>query len=229
MLDIWHINLDQDAMSLPQVLDEKEKARAEKFHFEHHKRQFMVSHIATRLILASYCATDPAKLIFKHNTYGKPFLAHHEQLLFNISHTDEMALCAVSDGDELGIDIEKKRPITCIEMAERFFSATERKLFADLQPGQQQDAFFCCWTRKEAYIKAKGLGLSLPLEQFSVTLTPDLPAALLSSEFAAEDVARFRLLDIAVADGYKAALAHAGLTKEEPVHYQCRVDECVFS
>lgn len=220
MLDIWHINLDQDAMSLPQVLDGQEQVRAAKFHFEHHRRQFMVSHIATRLILASYSATEPAKLLFKHNAYGKPFLASHNPLLFNISHTDEMALCAVSDCAELGVDIEKIQPINYNEVAERFFSTTECELLANLLPNQRQEGFFCCWTRKEAYIKAKGLGLSLPLEQFSVSLNPDSPAALLSCEFDAEDVSQFRIVDIAVAKGYKSALAYSSLTQQNPVHYQ---------
>jgi 4'-phosphopantetheinyl transferase len=229
MLDIWHISLKQDVLSLPQVLDDKEQARAAKFHFEHHRRQFMVSHIATRLILASYCSTDPAKLEFKYNSYGKPFLVHYDSLLFSISHTDEMALCAVSDGGELGVDIEKKRPINCVEMAERFFSKLECKLFTNLMLNQQQDGFFSCWTRKEAYIKAKGLGLSLPLDKFSVTLNPDGPAALLSSEFAKDDVERFRIMDIEVMDGYKAAVAYVGLKKEEPVNYQWRYNQSVLT
>jgi 4'-phosphopantetheinyl transferase len=225
MLDIWHISLDQNITLLPQVLDKDEQARGEKFHFEHHRRQFMVSHIVTRLILASYCSIDPAKLVFKYNSYGKPFLVHHDKLLFNISHTDEMALCVVSDGVELGIDIEKKRPINCLEMAERFFSTIEYKLLTNLMLSQQQDGFFNCWTRKEAYIKAKGLGLSIPLDQFSMTLTPDGPVALLSSKFAKDDVERFCIMDIKVQDGYKAALAYVGLMKEEPVNYQWQPDQ----
>ena len=223
MLDIWHINLDQDVMSLPQVLDDEEQARAENFHFEHHRRRFIVSHIATRLILASYTALGPAELLFKYNAYGKPFLAIHNPLLFNISHTEEMALCAVSDVAELGVDIEKTQPINYYEVAKRFFSAKECELLANLAPNLQQEGFFCCWTRKEAYIKAKGLGLSLPLDQFSVSLTPGNPATLLSSEFDPEDVSRFRIVNIEVEKGYKAALAYSSLTQQDPVHYQWMV------
>ncbi|WP_281560642.1 4'-phosphopantetheinyl transferase superfamily protein [Thalassomonas sp. RHCl1] len=222
MLDIWHITLDQDPGSLPQVLDKYERARAAACQLDHHRRQFMVSHIATRLILASYCATDAAELVFEHNAYGKPFLADHKPLLFSLSHTDEMALCAVSNGEALGVDIEKIRPIAGTEMAERFFSPTEHQLFSRLPPGQQQAAFFSCWTRKEAYIKAKGFGLALPLERFSVTVSPDLPAALLNSDFSAEDAARFRLMDIEVACGYKAALAYAGPPPEKVKQYHWR-------
>lgn len=220
MLDIWHINLNQDPELLPPVLDQKELTRESRFHFDHHRRQFKVSHIATRLILSFYSTIDPAKLIFKQNDFGKPFLLNEEQLLFNLSHSNEMAICAVSDGEELGVDIEQNRPLNYLEMAERFFSSIEFNIFSSLSSCQQQEAFFSCWTRKEAYIKAKGLGLSIPLEQFAVSLAPGLPASLLSSDYSEEDVGRFSLFDLKVAEGYTAALATAGLQKEEPVHYQ---------
>ncbi|MDX8400960.1 MAG: 4'-phosphopantetheinyl transferase superfamily protein [Gallionellaceae bacterium] len=219
MMDVWRIDLEHSGVLdvFMTVLDEQEKIRADRFRFEKHFRRFVIAHAATRSILSAYCGIRAAELIFEYNAYGKPFIANHGGPSFNLSHSDGVALCSVSSGGEIGVDIEKCRAIDFLGMSERFFSTLERKLLANLQAERAIDGFFTTWARKEAYIKAKGLGLSLPLDAFSVETNPNLPASLLESEFAPEDVEKFRFWDLQASEGYKAALAYSGQEEGPPI------------
>jgi len=219
MIDVWKIDLEHSGVLdvFMSVLDEQEKTRAARFRFERHFRHFVVAHAATRAILSSYCEIGAAELIFEYNPYGKPSIANHGGPSFNLSHSGGIALCSVSSTGEIGVDIEKCRAIDHLGMSERFFSTLECKVLANLQAEKAIDGFFSTWARKEAYIKAKGLGLSLPLDAFSVEPNPDLPASLLESEFAPDDVEKFRFWDLQVPEGYSAALAYSGQKEGPPI------------
>jgi 4'-phosphopantetheinyl transferase len=220
VIDVWLIELERDLpRSLLTLLDAGERQRASRFKFERDSRRFVVAHGAMRLILAEMTGLPAAHLVFEHNAYGKPFIALDNAPLFSLSHSGEIALFAVlravdglfesaaNNSVELGVDIEQCREIQAVEMAARFFSAEECRSLLNLPVEQRHSAFFTCWTRKEAYIKAKGRGLSLPLNDFSVECRPHLPAALISSRFQPDDVEYFYFWDLSVPKGYKAALA----------------------
>lgn len=218
-IDVWRIDLDDRGplAGLLSVLDAREQVQAGRFRFEQHGRRYIVAHAATRFILAAYLDVAARRLVFRCNAYGKPFLADGGAPTFNLSHSAGTGLLAVSDGGAIGVDIEQCRPLMAPDMIERFFSASERLSLATLAPDKKLAAFFACWTRKEAYIKAKGLGLSLALDAFSVECDPDRPARLIDSAFAPQDVAAFQFWDVPAADGFRAALAYCGDAAPAPM------------
>ncbi|HKP10473.1 MAG TPA: 4'-phosphopantetheinyl transferase superfamily protein, partial [Blastocatellia bacterium] len=151
-------------------------------------------------------------LSFGYSEHGKPSLAgsHSGDLRFNVSHSHELALFAFTWGRELGVDIEWIRPeVAGEQIAEQFFSRDEVATLRALPPGRQAEAFFNCWTRKEAYIKARGEGLSLPLHLFDVSLAPGEPAALLRAAMS-DETTRWTMTALAPGAGYKAALVAEG-------------------
>jgi len=190
------------------LLDAEEQARAQRFRFPEHRRRFIVAHAAVRCILARHLDIGPAAIGFSRNAHGKPFLTGADVPVFSMSHSHEMALCAVAVDGELGVDIEHCRSLQHDDLARRFFAADEVAALAALPADRRADGFFACWSRKEAYIKAKGLGLSLPLDAFAVSI--DANTALRYSRHAPDDTARCRLWDVPVASGYRAALAYCG-------------------
>ena len=169
-----------------------------------------------RRILSHYLDISPALIHFSYNRYGKPALAvgaNDNQLRFNVSHANDVALYAVTRGREVGLDIEFIRDdFASLEIAERFFSATEVATLQSLPAQLQTEAFFNCWTRKEAYIKALGEGLSHPLHSFAVSLAPSDTAALLSTDNDPEEASRWSLVELSCDTGYVAALVVEGTT-----------------
>jgi 4'-phosphopantetheinyl transferase len=206
---VWRIALDQPEESLRrfrQMLDPDELNRAGRFHFEKHQRHFIVARGFLRSVVARYLETQPEALRFSYGAYGKPALASEHVLRFNLSHSHQVALLAVALDAELGVDVEHIRADFASEdIARRFFSRAEVETFNALPKEEQVAAFFRCWTRKEAYIKAIGKGLSQALDAFDVTLTADAQAELLRAE--EDDVARWWMTDIDVGEGYAGALA----------------------
>jgi 4'-phosphopantetheinyl transferase len=214
---VWRAALDPAASCVEQLqrlLSADELQRAARFHFPRDRRRFIVARGVLRDILSRYLGVPPAALAFRYSAYGKPALADveaEEGLRFNISHAHEMALFAITCGREVGVDIEYlHRTIAYEEIAERFFSAHERASLRAVPAEVKHQAFFNCWTRKEAYIKAHGEGLSLPLDQFDVSLTPGEPAALLATRGDPRDARRWSLQAVAPDPGYVAALAIEG-------------------
>jgi 4'-phosphopantetheinyl transferase len=208
-VDVWRIELDQAAERLERfrrTLEAHELERASRFHFEKHRRHFVVARGFLRSVVARYLGTQPESLRFVYGAYGKPALESKHSLRFNLSHSNEVALLAVTLDAELGVDVEHIRADFASEdIARRFFSRTEVETFNSLAKEEQVAAFFRCWTRKEAYIKAIGKGLSQPLDAFDVTLAPGAPPALLHAE--GDDASRWSLSDIDVGEGYAGALA----------------------
>lgn len=207
--DVWRISLEQDEERLERfrrTLEAHELGRAGRFHFEKHRRHFIVARGFLRCVVARYLGTQPESLRFVYGAYGKPALEGEHSLRFNLSHSNEVALLAVTLDADVGVDVEHIRADFASEdIARRFFSRAEVETFNALAKEEQVAAFFRCWTRKEAYIKAIGMGLSQPLDAFDVTLAADTPAALLRAE--GDDASRWLLADLDAGAGYAAALA----------------------
>lgn len=216
-VDAWSIDLPTYFASLAsfrRILSPQEQSRAERFHSSSHRSRFIVAHGALRMILADYAHTDPMRLSFVAGRHGKPALDHESNargIRFNLSHSGDMAVIAVTLGHEVGIDIERIEPGKAdLAIAERYFSSREIATLRNLPAVDQEVAFFTCWTRKEAYIKGRGDGLFIPLRDFDVSLTPGEPAALLASRVDPADVDRWRLLAMPTMAGFVASLAVNG-------------------
>ena len=187
------------------MLDTDELARANRFYFEKDRKHFVVARGFLRALLGRYLQLEPKQLQFSYGAWGKPALDgefRESRLRFNMSHSHGVALYAVTEGREIGIDVEHVRPdFASDNVARRFFSPFEVDVFSELPEDDRVAAFFRCWTRKEAYIKATGRGLSQPLDGFDVSLGP---AALLRNEDGAPE--RWTMIDFEVGPGYAGAL-----------------------
>jgi 4'-phosphopantetheinyl transferase len=161
------------AKSLFELLSPDEQERANRFKVSAPREQFVISHALLRVALAGYLQMNPREIGFRTGAHGKPELVGTGNLQFNLSHCDGAAVVAISRGRKVGIDVERIRDnLDPMELAERFFSPPETKWLRSRAPAERLPSFFVCWTGKEAYIKACGEGLSIPLASFGV-----LPAA----------------------------------------------------
>ena len=210
---LWLVRLeaseDNFARALS-LLSPEETARAERFHFDRHRRAFVLGRAALRALLASYLRVEPREVGFAYGPQGKPTLADPEcSLRFNVSNSGNLAACAFTSGCEIGVDVEQHRALHDFEnIARRFFSPEETTELLALPDAEKTDAFFHCWSRKEAYIKAMGGGLSIPLDSFRVTLRPG-DAPRLVSLGGSEDAARgWSLHDFDPAPDYAGAIAY---------------------
>jgi 4'-phosphopantetheinyl transferase len=203
------------AARLGQLLSRDEYARADRFHFEIDRQHFIVARGYLRTILSRYIGIAPAGIRFSYADHGKPRLAspigQTQPLHFNLTHSAGLALYAFTRVGEIGIDLEHIRPdFSGEDTARRFFSSTEVTCLSKLPESARHEAFFNCWTRKEAFIKAKGTGLSLPLDQFDVTVAPAEPAALLRTRWDESEAARWSLKAIDMGPAYVGAVAVGG-------------------
>ncbi len=213
---VWRASLKQPAakaQQLFQTLSEDERIRADRFYFERDRKHFIVGRGLLRTILGRYLAIEPKQLQFCYNHRGKPTVDVTETnstLQFNLSHSHELVLYAVTCDRLIGIDLEYMRPTSDVEkLAERFFSPHEYAVIRSLPPSQKQEAFFNGWTCKEAYLKAIGEGLA-QLEQVEVSLVPGEPAKLLNVNQDSQAAARWSLQSLTPASDYVAALAVEG-------------------
>jgi 4'-phosphopantetheinyl transferase len=197
---------------LAQWLAADERDKMERFRFERDRRRYLVCRGLLRSLLGRYLDLAPQELRFETTAAGKPHLTvGQEQLQFNLAHSGEYVLIAIADGRAVGIDVEEVRDdFDAGQVAANFFSLNEQRDLAALTGPLQIDAFFECWTRKEAYVKARGEGLSMPLDQFDVSLQPGAPARLLATRPDSAEARRWQLSALDVAGGYKAALAVEG-------------------
>lgn len=214
---VWRAEINQpDAIlqSLHQLLAPEERQRAEKFRFKKDRDQFIVSRGALRTIVGRYLKRDPVALLFDYNQYGKPVLAgiHADAgLCFNLSHSHGLTLLAVTYNRQLGIDLEYMREdLVWEEIADQFFTQREAAMLRALPVCRQVAGFFNCWTRKEAYIKAKGEGLSIPLSRFDVSLAPGEPAVFLRFSHDPQEVSFWSLRELKLDANYAAALVVEG-------------------
>ena len=192
------------------LMSADEVDRACRFRFERDRRRFVAARGALRELLAAALKVAPRNVHFDYGPEGKPSLAAdlaRSGLRFNLSHSGDLALCALTHEREIGVDLEQVRRLPDLDaLAERFFAAGERATLRSLPDDQRPDAFFRCWTRKEAYLKGRGEGLSLPLDSFEVSLAPGDPRLLRVDDRPA-DVDDWLLQDVSVPAGYAATLA----------------------
>jgi 4'-phosphopantetheinyl transferase len=212
-VQVWAVWLAAPETILTQYWDdlsEEEQNRAGRFRFDDLKRRYILSRGALRALLGYYTGRPRKDVALSYGPKGKPFLPDHAKLQFNTSHSADLALYAFTYGSELGVDIEQIRPLAGLEsVASRFFSTREISDLLSLPPESRMPAFFRCWTRKEAYIKAIGDGLSMNLDAFQVTLLPQDPPRLASAKNTQDDWA-WILHHLDPAPGYVGALAYEG-------------------
>jgi 4'-phosphopantetheinyl transferase len=211
-IHVWlaYLDLRQDEMaSLRSTLSLDELSRAANFHFDEHRERFVAAHGILREILSRYVGIKPQDIQFDLGPFGKPFLKDSEgesRIRFNLSHSGSCALIAVTNGKDVGVDLEQVQPErTTVDIAERYFSAGEVTALRALPASQRCEAFFQCWARKEAYIKALGGGLQIPLDSFEVSLAPNEPARIVKG-----DIDKWSLRSLDVGQEYAGALAAEG-------------------
>ncbi len=224
---VWLFELSASAPALEYFqgqLSADETARAARFCFPHLRVSFLIAHGMLRSILAEYLETVPSALKFSYNQQGKPSISGGaRELRFNLSHSGTLAACAVAIGCDIGVDVEQIRHMPDLfDIAARFFSPGECTDLQNVPPDQQELAFFNCWTRKEAYIKAIGGGLSIPLDSFCVSLLPSEPARLISNR--ENDACRWNIQAFDAGAGYRGAVAYDGPPREVIVR-RIRADE----
>jgi len=214
---VWRADMNQDRATINtylKLLSPDEKERAGKYYFQRDREYFVVARGVLRMILSRYIDLSPEQIAFSFNPYGKPALRQgvgDDLLRFNVAHSGTVALYAFTRGREIGIDIEYiQQNCWSLELAEHFFSPTEVSMLSALAPQSRTLAFFDCWTRKEAYIKARGEGLSHPLNRFTVSVTPGQPASLLTTDGEPREASRWTLMDLFPGREYRAALAVEG-------------------
>jgi 4'-phosphopantetheinyl transferase len=203
-----------DTKYLDNILAEDEINRANRFHFKKDRERFVAGRGLLRMILSSYVGMPANEIIFTYGCHGKPGLRRHDgrpAIEFNLAHSAGTAIYAITRDRPVGIDIElvdHEFPIESV--AERFFSKVEVAAFRSLPRDMQRIAFFKCWTRKEAFIKALGDGLSCPLADFDVFLTPGERARLLKVRWAPEEASRWCMEDIDSVPNCAAAVVFSG-------------------
>ena len=215
---VWRAQLDLPSSQVQQlriVLTEDELDRAKRFFFERDRQRFIAARGTLRSILSRYITTSPGHLRFYYNQYGKPSLAPEFRstlLNFNLSHSGSVALYAIARNMEIGVDIERVRSdFEYDDIAKRFFSVNEVAILRTIPAAQKREAFYHCWTRKEAYIKAHGEGLALPLDSFDVSFAPGEPPMLLVTKDEPEERSLWTLMDLKPGPGYVGAVAVKGL------------------
>jgi 4'-phosphopantetheinyl transferase len=219
---VWCIPLDQPAHIAQRAhawLSPDEQARAARFHFERDQRRYIMAHAALRQILANCLVVEPADVQFVVNPRGKPALTGVDtDVCFNLAHSGELAVVAVTHGRAVGVDVEQIHPLEdLLALAEHNFSRREIVALRALPAEQQLLAFFDCWTRKEAFIKALGEGLYYPLDAFDVTLAPGEPARLESIH--GQPASGWSLHAFTPAPGHAGALAVQGSITELRCEY----------
>ena len=202
------------------MLSPDEQVRAARFHFERDRGRFIAGRGFLRALLGRYLQTEPAQLQFSYSPRGKPSLAApaNNGLHFNLAHSDALALLAVTRACPVGVDVERINPLRDAEgITERFFSPRESAALKALPADQKPAAFFNLWTRKEAWLKATGDGISEFLSKSEVSFLPDEPARFLSILGDTQAAAAWTLEDLKPAEGFKAALA----APVQGVHLRC--------
>jgi 4'-phosphopantetheinyl transferase len=217
---VWLVAVEQMAPSverLATLLAADERHRAARFHFARDRQQYVVARGLLRVLLGSYLGQPPARLEFAYSPHGKPALVDAggatgaSPLRFNLSHAPGRVLYAITSRRAIGVDIEELRDLPDAEqIAERCFSRRERAALRAMPAHAKTAAFFACWTRKEAYLKAIGTGLATPLDGFAVSLAPGEPARVVEVRGSPQEAARWALHDLPPIPGCAAALAVEG-------------------
>ena len=215
LVHVWRLPLTQPPAQLAvlaQTLGDEERARARRFHFDRDRDAYTCARGALRTLAGRYVAQRPDALGFGYRARGKPYLTAPpgDSLQFNVSHSGELALLAFTRGREVGVDVERRRPLQDLRsLAQTSFSPAEYAALLGVPAHDQTDAFFACWSRKEAFIKATGEGIG-QLAEFDVTVRADEPARLLRIPGGAAAGPRWSMRDLPAIPGYAAALVVDG-------------------
>ena len=213
-VDVWRVSLELATASvklLGSYLSADESQRAAQLHFPEDRKRFITAHGCLRDILARYLHCEPRQLTFSTGEHGKPALTSHKGINFNLAHSGDYALIAITRGRRVGVDVERVRQDLEMEkIARRYFSKREVSELMALPQEDRKVAFFNCWTRKEAYIKAHGLGLSQPLDSFDVSLSPGKPTVLRATRPDLQEAARWSLESLVIDSQYPSAVAVEG-------------------
>lgn len=207
-IDLWLFARDVDARERAIVaahLSPKERARSQRFLDERDSYRYDVTRGRLREILSGYVGLPPAQIAFRYGDRGKPYLEVEPPVWFNLSHSADLAAVAVSTDFELGVDIERLRPVRR-DLPDRYFSRSEAAALAALEGDAWRAAFFRCWTRKEAFIKALGEGMRQPLDSFSVSFGEAEPARLTWLAGDPEAAGNWSFLDVPPAEGFAGAI-----------------------
>lgn len=204
------IRLDEPPARI--ILDDEEQQRAQRFVFERDRRRFTAAHSAMRTTLGHYLGIAPEDVRFATAARGKPHLSNPARdIRFNLSHSGERALLAVTLGREVGVDIEQTREVSdMVSIAERVFSPSERDRLLQTPDDRQLEVFFRLWTRKESFIKALGEGMYFPLREFEVSTEADGSQLLLSCTAAPQSMDRWTTRSLPSEPGYTAAITVEG-------------------
>jgi 4'-phosphopantetheinyl transferase len=216
-VQLWRVDLEKVSGShnrWQKLLSPDEQARAQSFRISADRQRYTVVRALLRVILAGYMKRDPEDLTFAYSNLGKPrsdSVCSESEIRFNVSHSGGAALLAFTRAREVGVDIEIVRHnIEAESLARRFFSLREQEQLSDLETEERAEAFFRCWTRKEAYLKATGAGLSLPLGQFDVSIKAGGTDCLLETRPDATEADRWSLREVPAGPGYVGALCISG-------------------
>jgi len=214
---IWKVSLtphQHQFIKLQRLLSPDEITRAQRLKFQEHRHAFIAARSALRLIMSRYLCVEAQSLVFTQGPQGKPFLKEplaNPPLLFNLSHTQHFALYAFTLNKEIGIDLEdQNRNINYESLIDRVCSEKEKAIIMAHAPPEQKQIFLTCWTRKEAYVKATGKGLSFPLQAITVSLPPTTPTALLEVAGDSQEPLRWSMHEIQVDHDHVATLVVAG-------------------
>lgn len=217
---VWAVPLTGDPEPFGKLLSPAEHDRLQRYRFADHQRRYQIGHGALRRILAGYMDKDPETVDFRQGPRGKPYLVG-DGPFFNLSHSGKLALIGFAT-TELGLDVEKVRHLESLtKIAERHFSGAEFGKLVELEGDDRELAFYRCWTRKEAYIKALGEGLSLPLDSFDVSLSED--PEFLACHDGREDPAKWSMLDVSPGPEFVGAMA---MRSKQPTVKCFRLEGC---
>ncbi|NQU22788.1 MAG: 4'-phosphopantetheinyl transferase superfamily protein [Candidatus Nealsonbacteria bacterium] len=206
------------------LLTPEETAESQRFAFERDRHRFLVRRALVRAVLSAYTGNDPGAWVFRRNEYGKPEVAEPVgmTLRFNLSHTAGLVVCAVTSGRDVGVDVEAlerqpadlerqpadlERQPADLDVARRYFAPAEIATLERLPEQRRQEVFFQFWTLKEAYIKARGMGLSIPLDDFALTLSEDRPPAISFAAGCDGDPDEWQFAQIRLQGRYQVAIA----------------------
>ena len=214
-VDLYRIDLEPPAREIEKLraqLSDDERARAGRFKFDTHRHRWIAGRGMLRAILSGYVGSAPSSLELQYEAHGKPRLPADDaapRVHFNLSHSSRLALLAVTVDVPVGVDVERLKPLRDIDaVVDRFFSVAERRDFARAQGDEARlEAFYACWTRKEAYLKAIGCGIFQPTDSFDVTLLPGDAPAIVAIEGDGEAARDWSLHALDVAPGYVGAVA----------------------
>ena len=215
MIDLWYCftDLADDAALLAEyraLLTDEERAEELRYRFPQGRRQLLVSRALARTALSEHAGCDPRVWRFIRNSYGKPGIAHPAGtgLEFNLSHTRGLAVCGVLRGGPIGVDVEdRRRPTDAVALSRRFFAPSEAAALAAQPDANRQDVFFQYWTLKEAFIKGRGLGFSLPLDRFAFVLEPGQPPRVTFEPYDQHRPEDWQFARLRPTDNYQVSVA----------------------